>query len=422
METHKGVMILLDGLGDRPAVGLGGQTPLEAAHTPNMDRLAASGLCGLVNLLASWVPVETQTGTGLLFGLARKDIKKLTRGPVEAAGVGLELNDGDVALRCNFATLCPNGTTFDILDRRAGRIARHTDTLGNVLNGMDLGGGITARVRAATEHRVVLALSGLALSDAVTDTDPGAGRAAEGVLLCQTRDPEDEQAARTAKAINNFVEQSYALLNNHPVNQARAAQGLLPANGLITRGAGQVAPVRNLVTHLGLKTALVTGEATVRGLGHLFGFDVIDHAAFTGRHHTNLNAKIAAVENALNDHDLIFLHVKGTDTRSHDRDPDGKKALIEAFDAALEPLLQPGLVIAVTGDHTTDSTLGIHTGDPVPALLAAPHIRTDTVAAFSERACMGGGLGHLSATSFLCALLDHMNQMHNYQPHEHFFF
>lgn len=415
-------MILLDGLGDRPAAGFDGKTPLEAAHTPNMDRLAASGLCGLVSLLSAWVPVETQTGTGLLLGLARKDIKKMTRGPVEAAGVRLALNDGDVALRCNFATLRPNGTTFDILDRRAGRIAEDTETLGDVLDGLNLGGGITARVRAATEHRVVLALSGLALSDAVSDTDPGAGRAAEGVLLCRARDPDDDQATRTARALNTFVRQSYALLHAHPVNQAREARGLLPASGLITRGAGRVAPLRNLVAHLGLKAALVTGEATVRGLGHLFGFEVIDHAAFTGRHHTNLDAKIDAVQAALAHHDLVFLHIKGTDTHSHDRDAAGKKALIEAFDAALAPLLKPGLVVAITGDHSTDSTLGVHTGDPVPALLAAPHIRTDAVASFSETACMRGGLGHLSATSFLCALLDHMNQMHNYQPHEHFFF
>ena len=422
METYKGVMILLDGLGDRPAAALGGQTPLEAALTPNMDRLATAGLCGMVSLLSSWVPVETQTGTGLLLGLARKDIKKMTRGPVEAAGVGLPLHDGDVALRCNFATLRPNGTTFDILDRRAGRIAEDTDTLSSLLDGLDLGGGITTRACAATEHRVVLALSGLALSDAVTDTDPGAGRAAEGVLPCRARDADDEQAARTAEAINAFVQQSYHLLNRHPVNQARAAQGLLPANGLITRGAGRVAPVRNLVTHLGLKTALVTGEATVRGLGRLFGFDVIDHAAFTGRSQTNLDAKITAVQEALTNHDLVFLHIKGTDTRSHDRDAAGKKALLEQFDTALAPLLRPGRVIAVTGDHSTDSTLGVHTGDPVPALLAAPHTRIDAVPSFSARACMGGGLGQLSATSFLSAMLDHMNQLHNYQPHEHFFF
>ncbi len=422
METYKGVMILLDGLGDRPSKALGGQTPLEAAHTPNMDRLATAGLCGLVSLLTSWVPVETQTGTGLLLGLARKDIKKMTRGPVEAAGVGLTLHDGDVALRCNFATLRPNGTTFDILDRRAGRIAQDTDVLSGVLDGMDLGGGITARVCAATEHRVVLALSGLALSDAVTDTDPGAGRAAEGVLVCRARDADDEQAARTAEAINIFVRQSYDLLKGHSVNRARTAQGLPPANGLITRGAGQVTPVRNLVAHLGLKAALVTDEATVCGLGRLFGFDVIDHAAFTGRSQTNIDAKVAAVQDALTSHDLIFLHIKGTDTHSHDRDAEGKKALIEQIDAAIAPLLRPGVVVAGTGDHTTDSTLGVHTGDPVPALLAAPHTRIDAVTSFSETACMRGGLGHLSATSFLCAMLDHMNQLHNYRPHEHFFF
>ena len=422
METYKGVMILLDGLGDRPAAALGGQTPLEAAHAPNMDRLATVGLCGLVSLLSSWVPVETQTGTGLLLGLARKDIKKMTRGPVEAAGVNLPLYDGDVALRCNFATLRPNGTTFDILDRRAGRIAEDTETLSGVLDGLDLGGGITTRACAATEHRMVLALSGLALSEAVTDTDPGAGRAAEGVLLCRARDADDEQATRTAEAINTFVRKSYDLLHDHPVNQARAARGLLPANGLITRGAGRVAPVRNLIAHLGLKAALVTGEATVRGLGRLFGFDVIDHKAFTGQSQTNIDAKIAAVQDALTNHELVFLHIKGTDTRSHDRNAAGKKALIEQIDAAIAPLLKPDLVVAVTGDHSTDSTLGVHTGDPVPALLAAPHTRIDGVTSFSERACMGGGLGHLSATSFLCAMLDHMNQLHNYKPHEHFFF
>ena len=422
MDTYPGVMILLDGLGDRPSTALGGQTPLEVARTPNMDRLAASGLCGLISPFAAWVPVETQTGTGLLMGLARQDIKKLTRGPIEAAGVGLDLHAGDVALRCNFATLQPNGTRFDILDRRAGRIDEDTETLCHALDELDLNDGITAHLRAATEHRAVLALSGAGLSEAVTNTDPGAGRAAEGVQPCLARTQDDPEAARTATAINTFVRESYRRLKDHPVNQARAAQGLAPANGLITRGAGSVAPLRNLVAHLGLRAAVITGEATVRGLGRLFGFDVIQHTQFTGRHHTNLDAKVAATQAALGDHDLVFLHIKGTDTRAHDRDPAGKAALIEEIDEAIAPLLAPDRVVAITGDHTTDSTLGIHTGDPVPALLSAPHTRTDAARSFSETTCLNGGLGHLSATSFLCAMLDHMNQMHNYRPHEHFFF
>ena len=422
MDTYPGVMILLDGLGDRPSTVLDGKTPLEAAHTPNMDRLAASGQCGLISPFAAWVPVETQTGTGLLMGLARKDIKKMTRGPVEAAGVGLVLQAGDVALRCNFATLRPNGTGFDILDRRAGRITENTEALCDALDGLDLDDGITARVRSATEHRAVLALSGTDLSDAITNTDPGAGRESEGVQRCLVRASDIPEAARTAAAVNAFVRESYQRLNDHPVNRDRSARGLPPANGIITRGAGSVAPLRNLIAHLGLRAAVITGEATVRGLGHLFGFDVTHHAQFTGQHHTNLDAKVAAVQAALDDHDLAFLHIKGTDTRSHDLDPVGKKDLIEQIDEAIALLLVPNRVIAVTGDHSTDSTLGIHTGDPVPALLSAPHTRTDAAHSFSETACLNGGLGYLSATSFLCALLDHMNQMHNYRPHEHFFF
>lgn len=422
MDTHPGVMILLDGLGDRPSKALDGKTPLEAAHTPNMDRLAASGLCGLLTPLTAWVPVETPTGTGLLMGLARKDVKKLTRGPVEAAGVELDLRPGDVALRGNFATLRPNGARFDILDRRAGRIVEDTEALGDVLGALDLGDGVTTRLRAATEHRAVLALSGPGLSEAITDTDPGAGHEAEGVLLCTARTSDDEEAARTAEAVNALVRQSHRLLNDHPINRARAARGLPPANGLITRGAGSVAPLRNLIAHLGLRAAVITGEATVRGLGRLFGFYVISHVEFTGQHQTDLAAKVAAAQAALADHDLVFLHIKGTDTLAHDLDPIGKKEVIEEIDAAIAPLLTPDRVVAVTGDHSTDSTLGIHTGDPVPALLAAPHIRIDAVQSFGETACLNGGLGHLSATSFLCALLDHMNQMHNYRPHEHFFF
>ncbi len=167
---------------------------------------------------------------------------------------------------------------------------------------------------------------------------------------------------------------------------------------------------------------MITGEATVRGLGHLFGFDVIHHAQFTGKHHTNLDAKVAATQAALDDHDLAFLHIKGTDIHAHDLDPVGKTTLTEQIDEAIAPLLTPDRVVAVTGDHSTDSTLGIHTGDPVPALLSAPHLRIDAVRSFSETACLNGGLGRLTATSFLCAMLDHMNQMHNYRPHEHFFF
>lgn len=422
MQLRKGILIILDGLGDRPVPALGGQTPLEAAATPHLDAVAAAGLGGFVFPLVPWVPVGTQTGTALLMGLARDDVRRLSRGPIEAAGVGLDVAEGDVALRCNFATLAHNGAGFDILDRRAGRIHEHTDTLAAALDGLRLG-GITARVRAATQHRAVLVLSGETLSDAVTDTDPGSGREDEGLLLCHPRCSDDEAARRTADAINAFVSRSHEILADHPVNAARVAQGLPAANALITRGAGRYVPLRNLVAYLGVRAALVAAESTLIGLARLFGFSAVHRPTFTADEHTDLGGKVAAARTALADHDLVFLHIKGTDTCAHDGEPEAKRDFIERVDAALAPLLEDEtLAVAVTGDHSTVTLVGAHTGDPVPSCLRAPGCRQDAVQRFGEAGCLRGGLGHLSATAFLCALLDHMGHLRNYQPHEHIFY
>ena len=105
MKKRNGLIIILDGLGDRPIPDLDGATPLEAAHTPNMDQLVTRGRCGLVDPLYPGVPVSTHTGAGVLFGINTRDAFLLPRGPVEAAGTGLPIMPGDIALRCNFATL-----------------------------------------------------------------------------------------------------------------------------------------------------------------------------------------------------------------------------------------------------------------------------------------------------------------------------
>ena len=114
----KGLLIILDGLGDRSCPALQGLTPLEAAATPNLDRLAGNGITGLVDPLCPGAPVGTHTGTGVLMGLVPADAASLARGPVEAAGIGLEVNPGDVLLRCNFATLGEDGAGLRIRDRR----------------------------------------------------------------------------------------------------------------------------------------------------------------------------------------------------------------------------------------------------------------------------------------------------------------
>jgi len=416
MVRYKGLMIILDGLGDRSCEELQGGTPLEAAITPNLDRLAGEGLLGLVDPLLPGVPVGTHTGTGVLMGLAPLDAGRLARGPVEAAGIGLDLHPGEVVLRCNFATLKADGENLTIRDRRAGRIAEGTAELAEELQNLPLGDGITGDLYPATQHRAVLRLRGAGLSAGFTDTDPGSGREGRGVRLAQARDGRDESAVRTADAVNCFVREAHQRLVRHPLNLEREAAGLLPANGILTRSAGECARLRNLVTHLKLNAAVVAGEHTVEGLGRLFGFKTLNLPSFTALPQTDLEGKITATLNALESHDLVFLHIKGPDIASHDRDPEGKKACLERVDRVLERLPRSDLVIGVTGDHSTDSNFGRHCGDPVPGLLAAPKGRRDATVAFGESSCMNGGLGRLSATSFLISMLDAMGAMGNFRP------
>ena len=414
---HKGLLIILDGVGDRPTAAFAGATPLEAANTPELDRLATAGLCGLIDPLTPGLPVSTHTGTSVLMGLTPKAAYRLPRGPVEAAGIGLCIQPGEVALRCNFATLKANESGLGIVDRRAGRIREGTKELVAELKDIPLGHGIFATLRPATQHRAVLRLSGPDLSAAISDTDPGSGgNESLRVLSSHPLKEDDAAAIKTADALNQFIREAFERLRDHPVNQERQAKGLLVANGIITRGAGMIRNVDSLITYLGLKAAVVTGERTVSGLGRLFDFTVLNDPRFTSLADTDLDAKVAAAQTALDNHDLVFLHIKGTDICAHDRDPLAKKTMLERIDTALAPLLAQDLVIGVSGDHSTACNTGKHTGDPVPSILYAPQGRRDICQSYGETACMQGGLGRISGHTFLLSLLDNMGYLDNYKP------
>jgi len=415
MTQRNGLIIILDGLGDRPIPGFNGATPLEAANTPNMDELVSRGRCGLVDPLYPGVPVSTHTGTGTLFGINTRDAYKLPRGPVEAAGTGLPVMPGDIALRCNFATLKADAGGLEVIDRRAGRINDNTRELADALQEITLEDGFSASVWPATGHRVVMRLSGPGPLPVVSDTDPGSGPDCSHVLTSHALDTDNPLGEQTAHAINAFIRAAHQRLIDHPVNIRRIQQGLLPANGIITRGAGSIKKLHNIIHHIGLSVALVAGERTSIGLAHLSNFAVISRPEFTSMANTNLEAKISATLAALQDHDLVYLHIKATDIFSHDREPEGKKAFLERVDDALAPLLQQDIVIGVSADHSTDSNTGRHCGDPVPSLLCAPAGRRDLCREFGETQCISGGLGRIPARAFLLTLLDEMGRMQNYR-------
>lgn len=421
MES-KGLVVIIDGLGDRPVPDFGGATPLEAAATPHMDQLVTAGRCGLVDPLYPGLPVSTHTGAGVLLGITTRDVFHLPRGPVEAAGTGLPIMPGDIALRCNFATLRADGDRLLVIDRRAGRIDADTQELADALQNIPLEDGFSASIRPATGHRAVLRLSGPQPLPDVTDTDPDAAPGSRHVLTCHPLDNESAIGEQTANAVNSFIRQAHERLLDHPVNRRREAQGKLPANGIITRGAGTIGKIHNIIHHLGLRAAVVAGERTLIGLAHLCSFSAITSPEFTAQPDTNLAGKVTAVLKALQDHDLVYLHIKIPDLFAHDGDPQGKKAALEQIDAAMEPLLQQDIIIAVSADHSTDSNSGHHCGDPVPSILYAPRGRRDLCLEFGETTCITGGLGRISGHAFLMSILDEMGYLQNYRTTDSPFF
>ncbi len=396
-------MFIVDGLGDLPVESLDGQTPLEAAYTPALDRLAAAGWYGLVDPIGRGAKPSTHSGAGLLLGLEPAESQSLARGPVEAEGAGLVLQAGDVALRANFAHVQSSLGGLLVLDRRAGRINEGAKELAAALHHLDLGDGVTAEFQSTHQHRGVLVLSGEGLDAGVSDTDPGDEEVPAPLLRCNALSP---GGRKTADKINQYLKTANDLLQDHPVNRARRAAGKPPANGIITRGAGSRGLMHNVLLSQGLSAAVVSGCNTVCGLGRMFGFEVISNPGFTGGVNTDISGKIRAAVVALQRKDIVFVHFKAPDVCAHDRKPAAKRDFLERMDTALTPLFNEKIVIALAADHSTDSNSGLHTAHPVPALIHSHgHRAGHKDLNFSERACARGSMDRQNSSDFLQKVL-----------------
>lgn len=403
----KAVLVVLDGLGDRRCKSLNWMTPLQAARSPFLDRLAAMGETGLIDVVSPGLPNGSDTGHLALLGY--DPFKYYTgRGPFEALGAGQDLTENDVAFRCNFATVSVDG---EVLDRRAGRIS--TD------ESRELAEAIPAMVvddaevifRHTVEHRGVLIMRGEGLSDKVSNVDPH-GRTTK----LQPPKPlnESSEAKKTAKILEKYLEKTHQILNNHPINQKRRSNGLPPANYILTRGAGKTPNLPSFRERYGLSAAVVAGGALYKGVCRAAGFDVINVEGATGTVNTNLANKTAAVIESLKTHDFVLLHIKATDTLSHDRKPREKAEMIKRIGSALEKmydLIPPDTHLAVTGDHSTPSEIGDHRGDPVPVLICGSQVRGDDVKYFDEISCMKGGLGRIKGVDLMPIIANYIGAM-----------
>lgn len=396
------ICVICDGLPDRPLKQLGNRTPLEVAKTPNLDRIARDGISGMMHPVGIGIRPGSDTAHLSIFGYDPRRYYA-GRGPYECAGIGMQLQPGDVAFRANIGTVDERGI---VVDRRAGRISS-TQPIVDFLGPITID-GVTVHLAPGLGHRLGMVLHGQGLSPQVTEQDPH--RTGVPIATVQPRDI-STQARRTASICNKFSRLVTERLKELPLNRERIAAGLPAANAMLFRGAGMMPALPpQFSQRYGMRAAFVAGAPMYRGLARILGLDVVDfqpHDGVTGKPDSNLERKIARAVALLPDYDAVFVHIKAADSLAEDGNIEGKIAFIEKIDRALLPLAENDeWHVAITADHTTSCQLKQHTADPVPVVIRGDGVRTDDVTAFSERACAHGKLGTIRGLHLMRILLD----------------
>ncbi|RLA93553.1 MAG: phosphoglycerate mutase [Deltaproteobacteria bacterium] len=372
------VLLVIDGVGGIPVEG---RTELEAAHRPNLDRLASEGICGLTDPVYPGITPGSGPGHLALFGYDPLRYE-IGRGVLEALGIGMELAPGEVVARANFATLDQEGL---VLDRRAGRIPteRNEELCRRLQREIQEVEGVRVEIRPGREHRFVVKFSGEGLDDRIADTDPQK----EGL---PPRPPSAlaPEAERTAKVVEAFLQRAHQVL-----------KGEEPANGVLMRGFSRLPDIPSMEELFKLTPACIASYPMYRGLAKLVGMEVLEVGE-------TIAEEFAALKRHFQDFDFFYLHVKKTDSFGEDGNFSAKVQVIEEVDRHIPQLLElEPEVIVVTADHSTPSALKGHSWHPNPFLLRSPYERRDDVDRFTEAACARGALGRFRAVEAMTMML-----------------
>jgi 2,3-bisphosphoglycerate-independent phosphoglycerate mutase len=398
------VVILLDGLADRAHEVLGGRTGNEAAATPNLDRLATAGSCGVLYSLGPGLAPSSELAHWSILGYRPGEFPG--RAVFEALGRGLEVSAEDVyayaALRP--AERRPDGTLWltGRPERGNARDREDAEALVAACSELDAG-GLHFSLTHVWRGEAVLRIDGEA-DDRVTDTD-AFFKDWYPVLAPRAAAPEAEA---TAQACEAWTRQVVELLAAHPVSERRVDEGLPPLNVITLKWFGRVRPgVPSFLERHGVHGTFVGESAFLRGLALAVGLEE-RAAAETDDPAADLRGRLELVEERLEAGDtFVFVHLKATDMAGHTKDPRVKQAVIEALDGALDRLPLDRAIVCLTGDHATPCSPDvIHSGDPVPFLLAGPGVRADRVTRFGELDCASGILGHLRGPDVMPVLLN----------------
>lgn len=380
------VLFVIDGLGGLPR---NGRTELETAAVPNLDRLAARSSCGLTDPVLMGVTPGSGPAHLALFGYDPLR-HRLGRGILEALGSDVEVREGDLVARGNFATL-KDGL---IADRRAGRIpTSECERICAKVNAARPGiSDAEITLFAGKEHRFVARFRAPGLSDALTDADPqkdGKPRVPASAL--------DEASEKAASVVNAFLDEILGILKDEPA-----------ANAALLRGFSVQPTIPTMADLFKLRPAAIANYPMYKGLARLIGM----HVYKIGPEPADL---FAALEAHWKDHDFFYIHFKKTDAAGEDGDFEAKVRAIEEADRFLPRIeaLKPD-VLVVTADHSTPALMRGHSFHPNPFLLAAPTALPDDVAAFSERACAKGILGRFPSLRAMPLILGHAGKLKKY--------
>ena len=365
------VFVILDGLG-----GVLGPEPtaLQRATIPNLDALATESALGRASIIAEGITAGSGPGHFSVFGYDPLAVD-VGRGLLEALGVGVDVQAGDVALRGNYCTLDADGS---LLDRRAGRLA--TEVAAPLAAELNAAIGqiedVKVEVYPGLQYRFSAVFRGPGLDPRVADTDPQTTGVAP--LAARGLDPAADKMVRIADA---FAARAREVLWERDV-----------ANGVLLRGFSGRPALPTLAEMAALTPCAVAAYPAYRGVATMLGMDIREDVGPT----STIPDEVTSLEKAWQeDYDFFFLHVKGTDSAGEDGDEARKAAVIEAFDAELPRIraLKPD-VLVITGDHSTPGPLAAHSWHPVPALLWGPWCEPDAGTSFDEETCHTGRLGY----------------------------
>jgi len=404
----KGILVIIDGLGDMPSPLLNHKTPLESANTPNMNFLAARGELGYMYPVKPGFIPESDEALLSIFG------NKLTfnsRGQMEARGTDIKIERGDLALRLNFATINPKTNT--IVDRRAGRTLTNAEVeiLIEAISQMDF--ECKFEIKPTVQHAGVLVLRG-GFSDNIAGNDLTyiQGRIETDTKVRYPKALEESETAEyTANILNDFISQSHLILEKHPINKERKRKGLLPANYLLIRSPGieppKLKPYRRWMSCA--YTPMEIGFSKLCGMKTFpFLYPRLNDFDSYANSYDALRKACKFISQTINSNckgfDYAYVHVKETDLPGHDNKPLEKKTMIEYIDSTLFNFIRkfapPNQVkVIVTGDHATPCKLKAHSADPVPVLFyngAIPRERE-----FNEKNSRKGTLGSMTGEELL---------------------